>query len=60
MCSTDCKIENQVFQWKVISAILKAKEYLLERAKECVILQNEVNAEWFPPMNVFLFSDLMF
>jgi hypothetical protein len=49
-----------VFQWKAISAILKAKEYLLKRAKECVILQSEVNAGRFPPMNVFLFSYLMF
>jgi hypothetical protein len=49
-----------VFQWKVTSAILKAKEYILEQAKERAILQSEVNAGRFPPMNVFLFSDLMF
>jgi hypothetical protein len=49
-----------VFQWKAISAILKAKEYLLERAKECVILQSEVSAGRFSPMNAFLFYYLMF
>jgi hypothetical protein len=44
-----------MLQWKAVSAILKAKEFLLEQAKECVILQSEVNAGRFPPMNVILF-----
>jgi hypothetical protein len=33
---------------------------VLERAKECVILQSEVDMERLPPMKVVLFYYLMF
>jgi hypothetical protein len=38
----------------------EGQKVFIGRAKECIILQSEVNTGRFPPMNVFLFSYLMF